>query len=106
MTQRVSLAQGRHFQLRAVFQLYRSALALLAVTALAVLTKGGARPRKLIGRRIRRRLSIRNRLRRAPATNGDQQNWQKEGGRKQDEQTTVHLRVHRFSQAWCPGERR
>src|SRR5258707_11951108 len=99
MTQGVSLAEVRHFQLRAVFQLYRSSLALLAVTALAVLTKGGARSRKLIGRRIRRRLSIRNRLRRALVTTGDQQNWQKDGESKQDEQSTVHLRVLRLSHA-------
>src|SRR5258708_24357287 len=96
MTERVSLAQGRHFQPRAVFQLYRSACALLTVTALAVLIKGGARRRKLIGRRIRRRLSIRNRLRRALVTTGDQQNWQKDGEAKQDEQSMVHLRILRI----------
>src|SRR5882672_2879486 len=97
MMQRVPYGQARHLQLCAVFQLHWSALALLAVTAFAVLIKGGARRRKWIGRRSRRCFGISNRRSRALVTAGDQQNWKKEGDGNQDEQAMVHLQVLRIS---------
>src|SRR5471032_3227905 len=97
MSQRVSFTQGRYFQLGAIFQLHRPAFARLAVTALAILIKGGARRRKLIGRRIRRRFGIRHRRSRALVTAGDKQKWKKGGDGKQDKQATVHLWVLRIS---------
>src|SRR5713226_2734878 len=96
MMQRVSFAQARHFQLRAVFQLHWPSFARLTVTAFAVLIKGGARSSKFVGRRGRRRFGINDRRSRALVAAGDKQNWKKGGDGEQHEQSTIHQRVLRI----------